>query len=369
MRSSIRSLWVPVVCAVVLSGAPGVAVAHEANPSSESSGTTPSLMAMITPGAVLVTRAVACNSADQYTQCISLSPSQGQAGAQVTVNGTGWIDHANRGLDVPINIGMTEVARAHPNADGTFNVGLTIPTSTPEGESEIDAIIGNGGSASARYTITGQTSPPTTCPSPSVYFSRTSGPIDTKVTITGNRWAPGGAVSITLPYGSQGRFSGPNMTPQVSSGSDWQTEMTVDRTPPGEYVINLEEHTSECSLKLSPTFTVTASTSYPDPNTVTCQDQVKDGQTVITCTGPVPTPVPTPTPSTDSMDPEKVQRDLVTLVTGPVSCFFFDAAEAGTPAHPEKALNAGIRCIIKEVLIDRVIKEKALSAVKAGILR
>jgi hypothetical protein len=282
MRSHIRSLWVSVVCAVVLSGAPGVAVADEVNPSSGSSGTTPSLMAMIAPtpmtskvpsygngqlGAAPTIRAAACDSADQYAECISLTPSQGLAGAQVTVNGTGWIDHANRGLDVPINIGMTELARAHPNADGTFRVGLTIPTSAPEGEVEIDAIIGNGGSASARYTVTGQTQPPTTCPSPSAYFSRTSGPIDTKVTITGNRWAPGGTVTITLPYGSQGRFSGPNMTPQISSEGDWQTEMTVDQTPPGEYVINLQEHTSECSLKVSPTFTVTAPTSYPDPNT------------------------------------------------------------------------------------------------------
>jgi len=208
-----------------------------------------------------------CDAADQYTECISLSPSQGPAGAQVTVNGTGWIDHANRGLDVPINIGMAEIARAHPNADGTFRVGLTIPSSTPEGELEIDAIIGNGGSASARYTVTAQTSPSTSCPSPRVYFSRTSGPIDTKVTISGNQWAPGGTVSITLPYGSQGHFSGPNMTPQVSFAGDWETEMTVNRTPPGEYVINLEEHTSECALKLSRTFRVTDSTSYPNPNT------------------------------------------------------------------------------------------------------
>lgn len=369
MRSYIRSLWVPVVCAVVLSGAPGAAAADEANPSLVSSGTTPSLMEMITPGTVPARRADACDSADQYTQCISLSPSQGSAGAQVTVNGTGWIDHANRGLDVPINIGMAEVARAHPNADGTFRVGLTIPTATPAGELEIDAIIGNGGSATARYTVTSQTSPSTSCPSPSAYFSRTSGPIDTKVTITGNRWAPGGTVTITLPYGSQGHFSGPNMTPQVSSEGDWQTEMTVDPTPPGEYVMNLQEHTSECSLKLSPTFTVTAPDSYTNLNTVTCRDQVKDGQTIITCTRLVPTPVPTPTPTTESMDPEKIQRDLVALVTGPVSCFFFDAAEAGTPAHPEKAINAGIRCIIREILIDRFVKEKAISTVKTGILR
>ena len=190
------------------------------------------------------TSAPECNSADQYTECISLTRSQGPAGAHVTVNGTGWHDHAIRGLDVRINIGMAEVARAHPSADGTFSVGLTIPAATPEGEVEIDAIIGNGGSATARYTVTGQTSSSTSCPSPSVYFSRTSGTVGTKVSVTGNRWMPGGTVKITLPYGSQGHFSGPNMTPHVSSTGDWQTEMTVDQTPPGDYIINFEEQTS-----------------------------------------------------------------------------------------------------------------------------
>src|SRR5262245_11874334 len=38
-----------------------------------------------------------CNSADQYTECISLTPSQGPAGARIQVNGTGWHDHAIRG--------------------------------------------------------------------------------------------------------------------------------------------------------------------------------------------------------------------------------------------------------------------------------
>lgn len=97
--------------------------------------------------------AAGCNSADQYTECISLTPSQGPAGARVTVNGTGWTDHANRGLDVPLNIGMTEVARAYPSAGGTFSVNLTIPQSAPEGRVEIDAIIGNGGSAQTWYTV------------------------------------------------------------------------------------------------------------------------------------------------------------------------------------------------------------------------
>jgi hypothetical protein len=233
MHSYVGSLWVSAVCAVVLSGAPSVAVAHEVNPSSGSSGTTPSLMAMITPAAVSVTRAFACNSADQYTQCISLSPSQGPAGAKVKVNGTGWHDHAIRRLDVPINIGMTKVAHAHPSADGTFSVGMTIPTSTPEGELEVDAIIGNGGSASARYTVTGGGSPSGQQQTqPSVAFNPPEGPPGTPTTAHGHGFVPNQSVKVTQA-GGLGVTGGGGTVQADQSGSINMGFRIADKTPEG----------------------------------------------------------------------------------------------------------------------------------------
>jgi hypothetical protein len=256
MHSYIRSLWVSVVCAVVVSGVPGVAVAHEANPSSGSSGTTPSLMAMIIPtsitskvpsygngqpGAAPTIRAAACNSANQYAACISLAPSRGPAGAQVTVNGTGWIDHANRGLDVPINIGMAEVARAHPNADGTFRVGLTIPTSTPEGEVELDAIIGNGGSATAQYTVTGGGSPSDQQQTqPSVAFNPPEGPPGTPTTAHGHGFVPNQSVKVTQA-GGPGVTGGGGTVQADQSGSIDMGFGIADKTPEGVLTVTFTQ--------------------------------------------------------------------------------------------------------------------------------
>jgi hypothetical protein len=94
-----------------------------------------------------------------YNPQITVSPEQGPAGTQVTVTGTGWEEHASRGISVPIEIGFAnEVARGYPDANGKFSVSLTIPTEAEVGELELLAIIGNGGSADATFTV----SPPVT---------------------------------------------------------------------------------------------------------------------------------------------------------------------------------------------------------------
>ena len=85
---------------------------------------------------------------------ITVNPASGPAGSTVTVTGTGWTDHAELGWPVPINIGMMEVARGSPDATGSFRTSLQIPAQTPAGEVEIDAIIGNGSSARAWFTVT-----------------------------------------------------------------------------------------------------------------------------------------------------------------------------------------------------------------------
>ena len=93
-------------------------------------------------------------------EAISVSPSSGPVGQAVIVTGTGWHEHAVRGLDVPIWIGFgNEVARGHPDANGEFSVGFAIPINPPpeefiNGKLRICAIIGNGGAALAFYTVT-----------------------------------------------------------------------------------------------------------------------------------------------------------------------------------------------------------------------
>jgi hypothetical protein len=97
-----------------------------------------------------------------FGEAISVSPSSGPAGQSVTIFGTGWHEHAIRGLDVPIWIGFANVVgtgHPDPNANDTFIVkDVKIPLNPPpqeivNGKLRISAIIGNGGSADAFYTI------------------------------------------------------------------------------------------------------------------------------------------------------------------------------------------------------------------------
>jgi hypothetical protein len=103
------------------------------------------------------------STASAQGEAITLSPTQGPVNTPVAVHGTGWQDYFSRGLDVPINIGTQQLADAHPDSYGEFTVTITIPASTPLGVTRIDAILGNGGSASASFTVTESGSVP---PSP-----------------------------------------------------------------------------------------------------------------------------------------------------------------------------------------------------------
>ena len=93
-------------------------------------------------------------------EAIAVSPLLGPVGRTVTVIGTGWQDLGSRGIDVPIWIGFAnQVADGHPDANGNFSVSFTIPLTLPpppdfsNGKLTISAIIGNGGSADAIYTV------------------------------------------------------------------------------------------------------------------------------------------------------------------------------------------------------------------------
>jgi hypothetical protein len=85
---------------------------------------------------------------------ITVNPTQGPPGTTVTVTGSGWGDFASRGWPVDIQTTIGARTMAQPNASGTFSVPLTIPESAPPGHVDIMAMLGNGSSVTASFTIT-----------------------------------------------------------------------------------------------------------------------------------------------------------------------------------------------------------------------
>ena len=64
-------------------------------------------------------------------------------------------------------------------------------------------------------------------PAPTVLASASSGRLGDKFTISGQHWAPGGTLSITLPYGSKGWFVGGPWTFTVPANGSWDVSVTV----------------------------------------------------------------------------------------------------------------------------------------------
>jgi hypothetical protein len=95
---------------------------------------------------------------------ITVNPTQGPPGTTVTVTGSGWEDFAGEPVDIQTALvgdvpGVLESlparVAAEPDNNGTFSISLTIPESAPPGrEVKIMAILGNGGSVDASFTIT-----------------------------------------------------------------------------------------------------------------------------------------------------------------------------------------------------------------------
>jgi Peptidase family M23/CARDB len=113
------------------------------------------LQGLLALGVTILLFALVTESASAVGEQITINPTSGPPGTTVTVNGSGWQDHASRGWDVPVQINGVTLATAHPDANGNFSVRITIPESAAPGSRvRIDALLGNGGSASAWFDVT-----------------------------------------------------------------------------------------------------------------------------------------------------------------------------------------------------------------------
>ena len=141
---------------------------------------------------------------------ISLSASSGTVGSSVTVTGKGFA----AGVATQIKFNAATVKTVTSTTLGSFTATFTIP-SAPSGANTISAT-NTGGTASGNFNI-----------GTSLNLSKTSGPVDTSITVTGKGFASSSPISIkfnnvqqiTVNSGIDGSFSGTFAIPEISGGS------------------------------------------------------------------------------------------------------------------------------------------------------
>jgi hypothetical protein len=106
---------------------------------------------------------------------------------------------------------------------------------------------------------------------PTMSTSPSSGTLGDKFTISGQDWAPGGTLRITLPYGSKGWFVGGPWTLKVPANGSWEISATVSQqatagstltSPPGVYVFTATEN----PIKETASYTVLPNPSASNPS-------------------------------------------------------------------------------------------------------
>lgn len=259
MRGYIRAFAfaLAVVSAVTLSGAAGAALADEVNPTSGSSPTTPSILA-ITP--TPMTSEVPSNG----PLTISVSPTSGPPGTAVTVRGTGWT-HQTYADGVPIEIAqnygngqltlLTTGKSGPPDASGVFNLRMTIPTNAKPGLLSISPITGGPEISDALFTVTsGGASSGQVQAHPSVTLSPSNGPPGTVTTADGHGFTPNQSVKVTQS-GGPGVTGGGGTVQAHQSGSIKMSFRISDQTPPGVITVTFKQSTNVVTAQ----FRVTAS--------------------------------------------------------------------------------------------------------------
>lgn len=153
---------------------------------------------------------------------ISLTPTGGNAGTEVTVSGAGFI--INRSLNVTFN--NSRVATATTDAEGNFSASFNVPA-LAVGSYKVVASDGiNTSEAEFKITISFDINPKTTLASP--------GYVGAEVTITGAGATPAAAVTISLD-GKQ------IATTQVQADKSFTATFKIPAVSAGEHTITVTE--------------------------------------------------------------------------------------------------------------------------------
>jgi hypothetical protein len=167
---------------------------------------------------------------------ITLDPTEGPPGTQLTVQGSGWIpgyegDTVELYFTVNPEDSWYRLGETTVGNDGTFTATVTIPADAAIEEYYILAIIPEVRTATAFFQVTESTGEPT-CPEPTVTVSASSGKPGDTITVQGEDWLPGGTVTVVL-VDEPAQFDVGSVS--VPGSGAWESSFTLPDAPPLDY--------------------------------------------------------------------------------------------------------------------------------------
>jgi flagellin-like protein len=187
-------------------------------------------------------------SSGPVVPAITLNPTSGPSGTQVTVAGTNFA--ASSAITIRFNgvVQTTTPATVTSSAAGAFSCTFNVP-STANGGYTVSATDGSSGSGSSTFTVS-------TVVVPAITLNPTTGPSATTVTVSGTGFAATSAMNI--------KFNGVTQTtvpPAVTTSAAGAFSCTfyVPAIAAGPYTVLA---TDASSGSASTSFTVTATTQY-----------------------------------------------------------------------------------------------------------
>jgi hypothetical protein len=201
---------------------------------------------------------------DQPT--ITLDPTEGPPGTEVTVRGSGWIYGDT--IFIHFAVAGNKVAQATVGDDRRFVVTFTVPSDAEIKEQLV--IAGNADMSWQTDTLFRVTEPQqSSCPGPVIEPSVGTGEVGDEITVQGQGWLPGGTVTFTITSydGPEQYYVGSVLVPD--SGA-WVGRFTVPNAQPGDYDLVVSEDHGGCELRVTWFFTINTPTPVtPEPTPVT----------------------------------------------------------------------------------------------------
>jgi hypothetical protein len=179
------------------------------------------------------------------TPSTALSPTSGPAGAQVTVNGTGFAANSAVAIAYDGTLQTTNPSNVTTSAAGSFSAIFSVPLPSTTGAHTVRTASGSA-NVNATFTVTASAIP-------SITLSPTSGAIGTNVTVTGSHYPASTAVQVT--------FNGTNVANTTSTATG---SITISFKVPSSAAAGANTVTAAGgAATASATFTVTTPSQTP----------------------------------------------------------------------------------------------------------